>query len=318
MRSFYLLCLGSILSLSISAQHTVSKDVVVKVDQSKRDQETNLVYTATNNTVGKQTIILSVEGRSFERADGSLPVVKELLPGPNRLIQLTNISAFPRYGYMWIAGCVDTKPEAVTYLPPVASGKTTTIYPLQKTADWLKEKQGEKPTEPAKRVSYAFSMSVGDQVHAARRGTVIEIVENRPEPKGPNLGYFERYNYVILEHDDCTRGKYAYFAEDGIEVGLGQHVEAGDPLGTVMDGKALANDTQVRLAVYYTGVSRKGLIEKYKDRAKTYSREYVNADFHGIEELTNGVTVEAEHPEAIIIQEMRKRDIKRWKKRKGK
>lgn len=264
-----------------------------------------------------QTIVLSVEGRPFERADGSLPVVKKLLPGPNRLVQLTNITSFPRYGYMWIAGCVDTKPEDITYLLPVPPGKSTTIYPLQKMDNWLKEKQGEAPDDPEKRISYAFSLSAGDQVHAARRGTVIDIVENRSAPGGKDLAFFENYNYVILEHDDCTRGKYAYFSEDGIDVGLGQLVEAGDPLGKVMDGAALANGTQIRLAVYYTGVTRKGLIEKYKDRAKTYSRKYVQSTFHGVGQNASGASVVAEHPEQVIFQEMRKRDIKKWKKRSG-
>ena len=302
---------------TLSAQHTVSKDVQVAVKSSKRDQETSLVYSATNNTVGRQTIVLNVEGRSFERADGSIPVVRELLPGSNRLLQLTNISAYPRYGYLWVAGCVDTKPRDIVYLPPVRAGKTTQLFPLQDIGNWLKEQSGEEAEKPSAYISYAFALEPGDQVFAARRGTVIEIVENRDEPTGENLSYFERYNYVVLEHEDCTRGKYAYFAKDGIDVGLGQLIEAGAPLGRVMDGSALANGTQLRFAVYFTDVSRRALIEKYEDRAKTYRRKYVTTTFHGIPPGTDNKKIKVEHPEKVIVQEMRKRDIKKWRKQSG-
>ncbi len=300
----------------LAAQHNVSKDVVVTVQKAQREKEINLVYSATNNTVGRQTIVLNIEGRSFERADGSIPVVRELLPGPNRLIQLTNASNMPVYGYLWVAGCVDTKPEKIIYLLPVAEGKATRVSPLQGMDEFIAE-QTDNTEKPTEHVAYAFSANPGDQIYAARRGTVIEIVEKNPVPTGKNLSYYEDHNFLLLEHDDCTRGKYSLFAEDGIEVGLGQLVEAGEPLGKVMDGTSLSLGTHLRFTVYYTGISRKGLIEKFEDRAKTYSQKYISCTFHGVLNNEGGNEVTAEHPEKLILQEMNKRDIKKWKKRGG-
>ncbi|SER20944.1 M23 family metallopeptidase [Neolewinella agarilytica] len=306
MLRYLLLSASFFVSLTLFAQHTVSKDVVVSVSKSVRDQEVNLTYSANNSTSGKMTIVLSLEGRSFERADGSIPAVKELLPGTNRIISLTNVSRTPAYSYMWVSGCVDVEHDEVTYLLPVAPGKTTWMDTLKSIGEVFLGK--EKSLDF---ISFSFKASPGDKIYASRRGTIIEMEDKYDAPTGEGISYQRQNNYVVIEHDDCTRGRYELFAKGGITAGFGKTVEAGDVLGTVVDGSAFTNGTHLRFSVYYTDLSRKQLIEKQKDRAKTYQRQYVSVAFTG----ANGPgEVICTHPEEVIFQEMRKKDIKRWKK----
>jgi len=304
-RSFLLLT-SLFVSLTLFAQHTVSKDVVVSVSKSVRDQETSLTYNANNSTSGKMTVVLSLEGRSFERADGSIPAVKELLPGTNRIISLTNVSRAPAYSYMWVAGCVDVEHDEVTYLLPVTPGKTTWMDTLKSIGEVFLDK--EKSLDF---ISFSFKTSPGDKIYASRRGTIIEMEDKYEAPAGEGISYQRQNNYVVIEHDDCTRGRYELFAKDGITAGFGKTVEAGDILGTVVDGSAFTNGTHLRFSVYYTDLSRKELIEKQRDRAKTYQRQYVPVVFAGADGPGEIICT---HPEEVIFQEMRKKDIKRWKK----
>ncbi len=295
--------------LPLFAQHTVSKDVVVSVSKSVRDQETTLTYSANNSTSGKMTVVLSIEGRSFERADGSIPAVKELLPGTNRIISLSNVSAYPAYTYMWVAGCVDVEHEDLTYLLPLAPGKTTWMDTLKSIGEVFLGK--EKSLDF---ISFSFKASPGDKIYASRRGTIIEMEDKYEAPTGEGISYQRKNNYVVIEHEDCTRGRYELFAKDGITAGFGKTVEAGDVLGTVVDGSAFTNGTHLRFSVYYTDLSRKQLIEKQRDQGRTYQRQYVPVVFNGAEQPGE---VTSRHPEEVIFQEMRKKEIKKWKKAHG-
>jgi hypothetical protein len=303
------LALSFMLSLPLISQHTVSRDVLVKVDRSKRGDETSLIFNANNTTSGMQTIVLAISGRNFERADGSIPVVKKLLPGTNRIISLTNVSKWPEYSYMWVAGCVDTKPDDITYLLPVAPGKTTRLDSLTTIGEAFLGK--DKVTEL---ISFSFTAEPGDEVYAARRGMVIEVEESYPAPKGEGLAFRSKNNYLVIEHEDCTRGRYTMFAEKGIAAEMGTEVEAGDVLGKVMDGAAMTSGTQIRFSVYYPDLTRRSLIEMQEDRARSYERKYVAPTFLGLK-IAGEAT--AEHPEEVIFQEMRKKAIKRWKKERG-
>ena len=105
------------------------------------------------------------------------------------------------------------------------------------------------------------------------------------------------------------------FAEKGITAAVGTEVEAGDQLGKVMDGSAMTGGSQVRFSIYYPDLTRKSLIAKLNDRAISHDRKYVTPNFAGADSTDE---IRVVHPEEVIFQEMRKRDIKRWKKARGK
>lgn len=133
---YFVLCL----LFSFSALLGQSDKVIVSKKQNKRGDVTNLVFTANNQSVARQTIILELNGGRYARAYAGLPVIKVLQPGTNRLLTLTDLEQGPGYGITWVPGCVDTKPKAITYLLPVASGKATRIFFCPKTTVRLAER----------------------------------------------------------------------------------------------------------------------------------------------------------------------------------
>ena len=292
----------------LSAQQ---KEVVVKLDKSIRGDEVNVIFNAHSTAYGRQVLILELTGGVYDRASSGRTIVKELQYGTNRLLSLSNVKGTPGYGYTWVSGCLNIKPAEVTYLFPFAPGKTSRIQALYNIDE---EHLGKDA--PRNWASYSMTAVTGDTVFAARRGTVIEVVEHKEVPQGEHLSYARDVNYVIIEHEDCTRGKYELFARNGVFPAKGAKVEAGEALGTIMEGQAYLTGTHLRFSVYYPELDRQQMIDLRKKRGKT-TLAYVKPNFVGAGVLEKGGNYTAEFQQDLIFQEMSKREIKRWRKRNG-
>ena len=75
--------------------------------------------------------------------------------------------------------------------------------------------------------AYDFVMPVGTPVTAARAGVVAEI---RMKFRDGQSGEGES-NWVKIRHADDTIAAYSHFTEHGALVGIGDRVEAGQPIG---------------------------------------------------------------------------------------
>lgn len=305
----YLICCLLMSSIPLIAQ---SNKVVVTKKESKRGDETNLVFSANNQSVAKQTIILDLNGGRYGRADSGLPLIKVLLPGSNRLLTLSDVKQGPGYGFTWVSGCIETKPKAVDYLLPVSPGKTTRIDTLFNIEETYLGKD-----KPKNWTAFTFSAQAGDTIFAARRGTIINIQEGKNISSGENISYAKARNFVVIEHEDCTRARYELFAKNGVFHDLGHKVEAGSPLGTIVDGSNYVNGSHLRFSVYYPELSRPLLKEMRKVSGVTYSNVFIVPSFYNIENLKVRESYQSEHPESVIFQEMTKREIKKWKKARG-
>jgi hypothetical protein len=305
-------CLILCLLFSASALLGQSNKVTVSKKQRKRGEETNLVFTAVNQSVARQTIIMALNGARYARADSGLPVIKVLQPGTNRLLTLTDLEQSPGYEFTWVFGCVNTKPKAITYLLPVASGKATRIDTLFNISETYLGKES-----PENWLSYALSALPGDTVFAARRGIVIEVKEDETTSTKEGISYSRAHNFVVLEHEDCTRGRYELFANDMVFPALGDQVEAGDPLGTIADGSNYVNGSHLRFSVYYSEITNQLLREGRKNNNTTYKTVYVTPIFQGVDNIEIGQVYQSVHTESLIFQEMNKREIKKWKKERG-
>lgn len=74
------------------------------------------------------------------------------------------------------------------------------------------------------RYAYDIILNIGDGIHAARAGTVKDLVESN----GNAEGYlFSDMNYVSIEHDDGTIGNYLHLDKNGVLVSKGQQVAQG-------------------------------------------------------------------------------------------
>jgi murein DD-endopeptidase MepM/ murein hydrolase activator NlpD len=77
-----------------------------------------------------------------------------------------------------------------------------------------------------------FVAPIGTPVLAARDGIVMEI-ESDFDKAGLNLEKFGgRANFVRILHDDGTMALYAHLQENGVVVRVGQHVRAGQQIGS--------------------------------------------------------------------------------------
>jgi len=106
-------------------------------------------------------------------------------------------------------------PQESPYLLPFAPGTGYTMFQGYCIENSSHENQ----------LAYDFSMPVGTEVIAARRGTVIDVKEDVAE------GSFSRlFNYVAVRHPDGTIAFYAHLTTDGVLVELWDTVEAGQAI----------------------------------------------------------------------------------------
>ncbi len=72
-----------------------------------------------------------------------------------------------------------------------------------------------------------FAMPIGTPVYAARGGKIVEIVQHHDQ-HGTSQTMRQYANYVIIEHDDKTLGRYFHLKHQGVKVKLGQTVKRGE------------------------------------------------------------------------------------------
>lgn len=78
-----------------------------------------------------------------------------------------------------------------------------------------------------------FDMPEHTPVCAARDGTVIELQKDKEYPNSDaEIG---SSNYIAIKHEDGTVALYAHLARDGVNVTVGQHVLAGEIIGSSGD-----------------------------------------------------------------------------------
>lgn len=111
------------------------------------------------------------------------------------------------------------------------------------------------------RYAYDFYMPEGTEVHAARAGTVIKVVQEHHEH-----GFKKPNNLVIIEHSDGSQAYYGHIQQNGAQVKMDAKVKQGDVIALsghvghslvphlhfhVMDGK-----TKTTLPVSFSDVDK--------------------------------------------------------------
>jgi len=226
-----------------------------------------------------------------------------LLPiDPN---QTTNF----KYSYTYIRGCMkpNINPEFV-YLLPIGTGKSTKANQLELVHI------GKNP-EPKDYYALSFKVNAGDTIYAARRG-IVYLVKDTANLTGEGYTYSSKDNYIEIFHEDCSFGHYEVF--DKSLVKEGQQVEAGDPMA-IAGGEKYVSGAHVRFYVYYNFEQKYAIKNSDGTDVKNYWA-YVPLVFYTQEEKAKMLTMNKEYtcekPESIIIQEMSKRELKNWRKKK--
>jgi hypothetical protein len=115
-------------------------------------------------------------------------------------------------------------PSEPVYLLPFKPGKSYLV-----TQGYLEEYSHEK--------SYAldFDLKMGDQIHAARDGLVVNVIQHFPnnpvDRKGMSVAKIEnkdKANLIKIRHEDNSIAWYFHLTQNGAVVKLGDEVKAGD------------------------------------------------------------------------------------------
>jgi len=292
-------------SFSVLAQNRAN---VIKIEvERNKDQEPT--FYAINN--GYMPYTVSVE---FYDVRNSLPpnpnpIVKTVKPGRTQLVRLKKSGLSQGgigfgYRYSYNVGCLDTEPDDIEYLIPIAEGQQTEIGDLYYIGELINEE------EPDGFYSLSFSSTNGADVYAARSGTVVDVVDEYDDSQLDKY-FTSEYNYVRVVHDDCTFANYRHLKKGSITVRIGDKITAGEPLAKVVP-RGGSEDPKFRLMITYRN-------ESYEKGTDTEYWKYVTPVFRsGNEEsvmLKPGQSYIAIHPDDVITQEMGFFERRRWKRR---
>jgi murein DD-endopeptidase MepM/ murein hydrolase activator NlpD len=124
--------------------------------------------------------------------------------------------------------------------PVDSSCQNTASYPNQATSEYIlpwaigqtyKVGQGNctqfsHATTNNQQFAYDFLMPIGTSIHAARRGTVAAVNEDFSD----GTGISGQENFIFIEHDDGSIGRYAHLTKLGALFEVGENVERGDAI----------------------------------------------------------------------------------------
>lgn len=152
----------------------------------------------------------------------------EVIPGQSESLLLT---LYPTRGHQlaeyqdifyWTPGDMNARhDDAIRYAAPFSPDES---YPL------VQGFGGGWSHSGASRFAVDFAMPIGTAVHAAREGTVVQVVSHN-DRGGSRREYAKYANYTVVLHDDGTTGEYYHLMQDGAEVRVGDEVSAGDLIG---------------------------------------------------------------------------------------
>lgn len=239
---------------------------------------------------------------------GKLPYEGIAHPGRNFLFSLRagdpNKQSSLLYNSYFYKGCKNPEiDQGFSYLLPISTGQATEPILL----DYLKINESDRA--PKDYYALGFVVNPGDTIFAARRGVVSEL-RDTSELAYSDYIYSSDDNYLEIFHQDCTFGRYEVFEESLIT--LGQHVEAGDPIA-IAGGEHYSAGSHMRFSVTYVHQKTN---EAKKERINSWA--YVPLFFCTAENekapLIYGQKYTCVKPEAVITQELSKRELKKWKK----
>jgi murein DD-endopeptidase MepM/ murein hydrolase activator NlpD len=123
-------------------------------------------------------------------------------------------------GILLTFACSSVRPtaQAPIYLLP---------YPVGTSCELLQGYNGPWGHDGKAAYAYDFKMPIGSPVTAARDGIVVKV-EARFEDGNRTAG---QENFMFIDHGDGTFGRYYHLTKDGVLVGVGKRVLAGQVIG---------------------------------------------------------------------------------------
>ncbi|MEL7118963.1 MAG: M23 family metallopeptidase [Bacteroidota bacterium] len=277
----------------------------------------SMVLVCDNFTHAKHTIDINFNELNKFTNVVLTPIRRVVKPGRTQILKLNQLDKPFGGRIQWYVskGCATQFPDtSVVYLLPVAPGKTTSITSIHTINEDTKEITAEEDY-----YAMAFTMTRGDTVFSARKGVVTEVGNELNQGYVSNTASDNPLNTLEIMHDDCSFANYWSFKKGEVFVKVGQRVEAGTPLG-IIESDAFDEGTQLRFHVRYNNVRQKETIGLDRLREPVLfvnnSWGYVKSIFWTLQDgatlLEDELIYKSEHPDELVIQEMNKRQTKRF------
>lgn len=213
---------GQTVTLGTSGAGPAKGPVVV----SAKERYSGFVFYAKNRNSFPVTLTLSLSDIKNFKASEALPFSVELTPHSEKKLLNVDIvdraqgaSMLPRYS--WVMGRASAKHSDPLYRLPFAVGSGVTVS---------QGFDGGVTHTGRSRYAVDFSCAVGTEVYAARGGKVIAARSGRRRG-GFDKRFRAETNYIVIEHDDHTLGKYAHLKYNGVKVTVGETVQTGRLIG---------------------------------------------------------------------------------------
>lgn len=287
---FLFMLLGAVF---VEAQN--NNPITVTYDRTDRGDVTfwaeNTMYTPCTVTISftKLTNTTSiVEGES-----------KDILVGYGKRELITLRPALPNnsvgFSYRTLSRKGDIHARVDTnyvYLLPIPAGKTVRMNRMVSVESLVKKKESQRVT------GVAFKTNDGDTITAARGGLVTDV-QDHSASTAEKKSFNATENYVEVYHKDGSFARYKLFRNGGIFVTPGDEIIPGQPMG-IIGGSNYNQGSHLRFSIYSPSLERYSFFPSF---------------YLGGEKTGRPVDRElyvAEHPKEFVMQEMSKKEKKRY------
>jgi len=217
--------------------------------------------------------------------------------GRTRLLTLRpateNVSIGFSYRYTYKKGNNRLKADTnFVYLFPLAQGKVVRVNRMV-SLDNVLGKGGEKRV-----TGLGFFTTAGDTIFAARGGLVTEVNDNSASTS-ENTSYNSNENYLEVFHKDGTFARYKLFQDKGIFVSPGEEIIPGQPLG-IIGGENYEQGSHLRFSIYCPDNPDYPYVPDFCLSPEETGKPEVRKIY------------KSWHPVEIIMQEMSKKEKKKY------
>lgn len=209
----------------VLAQEAVEQSNLPVLVSTKRENGIFTFY-AQNRNIYPVTLTLELPSiRNFTPSD-RLPKIIELAPGSKQKVLSLEVDDRRKKAsftsrYSWVMGRLSARHSDPLYALPFAAGSR--VFVSQGVDGGITHKG-------LTRFAVDFQCPVGTKIYAARGGRVI-AAESSHNKGGFDKSFGDQANYIVIEHDDHTLGKYYHLKQYGVMVRVGETVHTGQFIG---------------------------------------------------------------------------------------
>jgi murein DD-endopeptidase MepM/ murein hydrolase activator NlpD len=138
-----------------------------------------------------------------------------------------------------MARAVFGDPAESLYVLPFPVGKSYRV-----TQSYCSGPQGGHVNQ----IAYDFGMPIGEDVTAARAGTVVELRDDAPDID--SWDYYNQHNYIFIQHEDGTVAFYAHLKQHSVTVKRREYVEVGQRIAASGNSGLVGGRPHLHFGVY--------------------------------------------------------------------